>query len=462
MRSTLSPRVAAASLLSVATLSQAQTTPFSIDSTDAIKQSASILAWDMLQYYKGNLTGQTPGILPGPPPAGDYYWWEGGAMWGTLIDYWYWTGDSTYNDEITQAMLFQVGENKDYMPRNVTASLGNDDQGFWGMAALTAAENGFPNPPADKPQWLELAQAVFNTQASPDRHDASCGGGLRWQIPFANNGYDYKNSIANGCFFNMGARLFRYTGNTTYSDWADKTWDWMWKIGFIDNKNYAIYDGAKVGNDCKTINKAEFSYNNAVFAQGAAFMYNVTNGNATWKARLDGLIKHGLQTFIPKGIAVEISCENVGTCTTDMITFKGFLHRWYSTITQLAPYTSDTIRPLLKTSATAAIKQCTGGAMGRQCGFKWDSGVYDGKTGAGQEMSVLAAVESLLIPVAKPPLTDQNGGISKGNPNAGGGGDNAQKVVKPITTADKAGAGILTLLVLGSACGLFGWMSVGV
>ncbi|KAG5931129.1 hypothetical protein E4U60_006459, partial [Claviceps pazoutovae] len=188
----------------------------------------------------------------------------------------------------------------------------------------------------------------------------------------------------------------------------------------------------------------------------------ITNGNATWKARLDGLIKHGLQTFIPKGIAVEISCENVGTCTTDMITFKGFLHRWYSTITQLAPYTSDTIRPLLKTSATAAIKQCTGGTMGRQCGFKWDSGVYDGKTGAGQEMSVLAAVESLLIPVAKPPLTDQNGGISKGNPNAGGGGDNAQKVVKPITTADKAGAGILTLLVLGSACGLFGWMSVGV
>jgi mannan endo-1,6-alpha-mannosidase len=79
-------------------------------------------------YYKGNQSGQTPGILPGPPPAGDYYWWEGGALWGAMIDYWHFTGDTTYNDVVTQAMLFQVGPNQDYMPPNYTASLGNDDQ----------------------------------------------------------------------------------------------------------------------------------------------------------------------------------------------------------------------------------------------------------------------------------------------------------------------------------------------
>jgi mannan endo-1,6-alpha-mannosidase len=168
-----------------------------------------------------------------------------------------------------------------------------------------------------------------------------------------------------------------------------------------------------------------------------------------------------METFLPKGIAVEPSCENVGTCTTDMITFKGFLHRWYSTVTQLAPYTAATIRPVLKTSAQAAIKQCTGGALGRQCGFKWASGVYDGKTGAGQEMAALSAVSSLLIPAAKPPLTAKDGGTSKGNPNAGNGGDSSLTAKKPITTADKAGAGILTFVVLGSACGIFGWMSVG-
>lgn len=115
-------------------------------------------------------------------------------MWGALMDYWATTGDSTYNDLVMQAMLFQVGPNKDYMPPNVTASLGNDDQGFWGMSAMLAAELKFPDPPSDKPQWLALAQSVFNTQADPARHDSTCNGGLRWQIPFANNGYDYKNS----------------------------------------------------------------------------------------------------------------------------------------------------------------------------------------------------------------------------------------------------------------------------
>lgn len=115
-------------------------------------------------------------------------------MWGTFIDYYHLTGDDTYNKVTTQGMLFQVGPDEDYMPPNVTASLGNDDQGFWGMSAMLAAENNFPNPPDDQPQWLALAQAVFNTQANPDRHDKTCNGGIRWQIPLSNNGYNYKNS----------------------------------------------------------------------------------------------------------------------------------------------------------------------------------------------------------------------------------------------------------------------------
>lgn len=180
--------------LSVLSTSAVETNFFYSPRIDAIRKSASIVAADLMKYYHGNESGQTPGILPGPPPAGDYYWWEAGAMWGTLIDYWHLTGDSTYNNFVMQALLFQTGPGNNYMPHNVTASLGNDDQGFWGMTAMLAAENRFPDPPSDKPQWLALAQGVFNTQAAPDRHDETCNGGLRWQIPLSNNGYDYKNS----------------------------------------------------------------------------------------------------------------------------------------------------------------------------------------------------------------------------------------------------------------------------
>lgn len=67
--------------------------------------------------------------------------------------------------------------------------------------------------------------------------------------------------------------MARYTGNTTYADWAEKTWDWITSVGFMDS-NYNIYDGAHVETNCTDLNKAQFSYNNAVYLLGAAYMYN--------------------------------------------------------------------------------------------------------------------------------------------------------------------------------------------
>lgn len=139
------------------------------------------------------------------------------------------------------------------------------------MAALSAAELGFPNPPPNQPQWLALAQAVYNTQLA--RFDNLCGGGLHWQAyPFL-NGYSYKNSIANGCFFNMASRLALYTGNNSYATHAESTWNWVVAIGLIDDK-YNVYDGTDSNQNCTVINREQFSYNAAVFLLGAATMYN--------------------------------------------------------------------------------------------------------------------------------------------------------------------------------------------
>lgn len=248
-------------------------------SLDSLKSAAKTIAYNLISYYKGNESGQTPGILPGPPPDGDYYWWEGGALWGTMVDYYHYTNDSTYNNLTENSLVFQSGDDDNYMPANWTASLGNDDQGFWGMSAMLAAETNFQNPDSSDPQWLALAQAVFNTQA--ERWDsADCNGGLRWQIFVANNGYDYKNSIANAIFFNIGARLARYTGNDTYADWAIKAWDWTQNAGYIDT-NYNVYDGAHTGENCTDLNKAQFSYTAAILIQGAGYMYNYVSSSST-------------------------------------------------------------------------------------------------------------------------------------------------------------------------------------
>lgn len=405
-------------------------------------------------------------------------------MWGTLVDYWHYTGDTAYNKLSSDSMIFQAGAPQNsYMPPNWTASLGNDDQGFWGLSAMLAAEVGFPNPPPDQPQWLALAQAVFNTQAAPDRHDDTCNGGLRWQIPNYNVGYDYKNAISNGIFFNLGARLARYTGNQTYADIATKTWNWVTGVGLMDSA-WNVYDGGHVQVNCTDIFKAQFSYNAAIFLQGAAFMYNFvsetapkladyfsrtnespqTNGSDVWKERTQGLVDRTVEVFFHNGPAVEVSCElqNSIQCKTDMLSFKGYLHRWMAQTTQVAPFTHEKIMATLQKSTAAAVKSCQGGPNGRQCGFRWTTGQFDGLLGAGQQMNALAALSSLLVDQAgiKPPLTNSTGGTSQGNPNAG---QTATDVFHhpPPTTGDKAGASILTILILGGIMSSFVWMSTG-
>ncbi|GMG54731.1 unnamed protein product [Aspergillus oryzae var. brunneus] len=194
-------------------------------------------------------------------------------MFNALIDYWFYTGDDRWNDIIMQAMTWQAGDDGTFMPPNQTHAEGNDDQAFWAFAAMSATERNFPNPPDGQPGWLAMAQAVFNTQA-PRWNTETCGGGLRWQIFSFNNGYHYKNTIANGCFFNLAARLARYTGNQTYADWAVRVWDWTESVGFI-TEDYLFLDGADELKNCSEFNYLQWTYNSGVYLFGAASMYNL-------------------------------------------------------------------------------------------------------------------------------------------------------------------------------------------
>ncbi|SPN99992.1 related to mannan endo-1,6-alpha-mannosidase DCW1 precursor [Cephalotrichum gorgonifer] len=426
------------------------------DDKAGVKQIAKDMTDDMMTFYPGNKPGGTPGVLPLP-----YYWWEAGALMGSLIDYWYYTGDDTWNDDVTEGLLFQVGDEADYMPRNQTHTEGNDDQGFWGLAVMTAAEYKFPDPPEDKPQWLALAQAVFNTQAA--RWDKEhCDGGLRWQIFSWNNGYDYKNTISQACFFALGARLALYTGNDTYADWAKETWDWTEGRGYIDEKYY-VYDGAYIQDGCKELTPYQWTYNIGGFMLGAAAMYNHTE-DAVWKERLDGMLK-GMKLFFRgdgKDIMTEVACEPSKTCNTDQQSFKAYFSRWLANVVIWYPESADTIMPLLKASSIAAAAVCTGGDNGRMCGHRWNDGKFDGTTGLGQQMAAMSAALSNLVEDSAPPVTADSGGTSKGDNSAGGDDNDRGSPIlhRPITAGDRAGAAILTLVVLGGLVSAM-WFMLG-
>ncbi|KAG9566286.1 putative glycosyl hydrolase, partial [Aureobasidium melanogenum] len=241
-----------------------------VQSADSIKDAASKIAYDLMSRYTGNNTGDVPGNLPAP-----YYWWEAGAMFGEMVDYWYYTGDTTYNAEVLQALQHQRGKANNYEPSNQTASLGNDDQMFWAFAAMSAAELGFDNPPEEDPSWLALAQAVFNRQTSRWDPD-TCNGGLRWQMILANVGYDYKNSVTNLGLFQLSARLGRYTGNQTYIDWANKIWDWYEQSSLYDPADHRIWDGAHTTENCTDASHEQWSYTYGILTAGMAYLYNHT------------------------------------------------------------------------------------------------------------------------------------------------------------------------------------------
>ncbi|KAF1810803.1 mannan endo-1,6-alpha-mannosidase [Eremomyces bilateralis CBS 781.70] len=415
----------------------------------SIKKAASSLARGLVRFYTGNATGMIPGLLPDP-----YFWWEAGAMFMTLVEYWSLTGDTTYNNITTEALLHQIGDN-DYLPSNQSRTEGNDDQAFWAFAVLDAAEYNYPNPPPDKPSWLALAQSVFNQQAS--RWDTQhCGGGLRWQIFTWNNGYNYKNTISNSCFFQMGARLARYTGNQTYAELAEKAFDWLLDIKMIDDE-YRVYDGGDVEDNCTNPTILEWTYNYGNLIAGSAYLYNFTNGSDVWGNHLTKLLD-AVEVMYPEEyggkILVEMACEPAETCNVDQPSFKAYFSRWLAIASQLAPFTRDRIRPLMETSAQGAAGQCTGGPQGEWCGRKWYEKVFDGLNGVGEQMSALSVIQNLLIDSTRAPFTANTGGNSTGDPGAGsggsggGGGSTSNLLTRPMTSADKGGAWFLMVLIM--------------
>lgn len=377
-----------------------------IDNTDSVKAATSKIAYGLLKYYTGNVTNtpETIAVL-GPP----YYWWEGGAMWGAMIDYHRLTGDSSYINTTYEALLSQVGPDYDFMVPLRVKELGNDDQAFWGFATMTAAEYNWQAPPSPVPSWLQLTINLWNTQVR--RWDLeTCNGGLKWQIYDFNNGYDYKNSISNMAFFQLSARLARYTGNITYLEWAEKSWDWSARIGLL-SPDYHIYDGTDDKKNCSDLNHLEFSYSNGVAMYGAAALYNYTNGSSIWEERVKGLIKGSALFFSPydnaTNIMYEQACETVVTCNYDMLSFKAYLSRFMWATTILAPFTKDAISTLLRTSAVAAAGSCVGGASGEECGHKWYVGGSDGLYGPGQQLGALELLQGLLAAQTGPPLTSK-------------------------------------------------------
>ncbi|KAF7862570.1 hypothetical protein EAF04_007443 [Stromatinia cepivora] len=415
-----------------------------VTSIDSIKLAASTIAKDLVGLYNKSQTPGNPiGVLNAP-----YYWWESGAMFDTLIQYWRLTGDSQYNAIVTQGLVYQQGTDNDFMPANQTKSLANDDQSTWALAAMSAAEARLGE--VQNVTWLNLADIVFNEQVA--RWDEkTCNGGLRWQIFAFNAGYTYKNSISNGNFFQLSARLAAYTGNSTYSDWATKVWNWTKATGFID-EDFNVFDGADVTKNCSAIDKVQFSQSAGTFIAGAAYMYNHTSGDSQWKKSLDGLLNRTISVFFPSGIATETACETKNACNIDQRAFKGILGKWLVDTIQVAPYTNSIINTQLTSTAQAAAKTC--GDNG--CALDWSGNGKNSSTGVGEQIDALNYVQGLLHNQATAPATRNS---SNATTSSSGGSTSTSASASASATYNAAtgmvlGQSVMSFSILGSVAWL--------
>ncbi|KAG8629216.1 hypothetical protein KVT40_003081 [Elsinoe batatas] len=275
-----------------------------------------------------------------------------------------------------------------------------------------------------------------------------------------NKGYNYKNSISNGLFFNIAARLYAYTGNQTYADWAVKAWDWTVDIGLLQAWN--VYDGADENLDCVKQDHTQWTYNAGIYMYGAATMWNVTQNTEMaeqWQARTLGLWNRSTELFFAgdaRNILYKVACEPGSNCKVDQLSFKGYLSRWMAVTMQVAPFMTPLIRPYLEASARGAAQRCAGEA-GSTCGTRWYESGWDGTTGVGQQMCALETFQALLHTSSPGPLSNKTGGTSAGDPNAGTGREISIEVGTPRTigTGDKAGAYIITIIMVG----VTDWMS---
>ncbi|KAJ4299895.1 hydrolase 76 protein [Kalmusia sp. IMI 367209] len=283
------------------------------------------------------LTFPNPSLVLAPQP---YYWWQSGIINNALFTYGFVTGDKQYEDLSKNTLFNQATAGNDFIMPEAT---GNDDQAWWALSALTAAENGVPVP-AGAPAFVDLARNVFNEQKA--RWDEStCSGGMKFKINAGDAGYDYKSSIANGLFFQLAARLAKLTGDADAQAWAEKSYDWVAGVGLIDG-DFNVYDGTDDSKGCVDLNHNQWSYNVGAFLYGAAVMASHTS-SPTWLDRTKGLLAAAERNFVRDGSLFEAICEGDGSCNTDQVSFKGILARWLGATAVILPELQGEITGIL-------------------------------------------------------------------------------------------------------------------
>lgn len=120
--------------------------------------------------------------------------------------------------------------------------------------------------------WLESAKFISSNNSI--WWSDSCGGGVLWltYVP------DVKNTVTNALYFSVLARLYRYTGDAQYYEYAINTLNWWLGWGF-EGTTGRVYDTITYP-ACNGSGLQIFTYNSGSILFGLADLY-YASGNTT-------------------------------------------------------------------------------------------------------------------------------------------------------------------------------------
>jgi mannan endo-1,6-alpha-mannosidase len=84
-----------------------------VDDEASLKAAISQYANGLMSYYKANASGlpaEEVGYIPKP-----HYWWESGALWGSMVEYTNIVGDESYVKTIQQGLTANYGPENNFI-----------------------------------------------------------------------------------------------------------------------------------------------------------------------------------------------------------------------------------------------------------------------------------------------------------------------------------------------------------
>lgn len=129
-----------------------------------------------------------------------------------------------------------------------------------------------------------------------------------------------QNAITNELFLSTATRLYRFTHEQAYRDWALKSWSWFRNSGMIAPDNL-INDG--LDNQCRNNGGPAYSYNQGVILDGLLEISALTEDGAPQQTA-SRIALAAIRAFTPSPGTFQ---EPGGPMNTDARIFRGIFVR---------------------------------------------------------------------------------------------------------------------------------------